>query len=47
MVRSADKISLTLTKVMKADDGEYSCRLINAVGETAGYTNLFVRQPVE
>jgi len=45
--RSADKISLTLRKVMMTDDGEYTCRLVNAAGETSGYTNLFVRQPVE
>jgi len=32
---------------MKIDDGEYTCRLVNAAGETTGYTNLFVRQPVE
>ena len=45
--RTDEKVRLTLRKVMRKDDGEYSCRLVNAAGETTGYTNLFVRQPVE
>jgi len=45
--KSDEKIRLTLKKVMRQDDGEYSCRLVNSAGETTGYTNLFVRQPVE
>ena len=45
--KSDDRVRLTLTKVMKTDDGVYSCRLVNAAGETTAHTNLFVRQPVE
>ena len=45
--KSEELVRLTLRKVMRKDDGEYSCRLVNAAGETTAFTNLFVRQPVE
>jgi hypothetical protein len=45
--RTADEVSLTIKKVMRTDDGEYSFRMTNAAGEETCYAKLYVQQPVE
>ena len=45
--RTAEEISLTIKKVLRTDDGEYSAHIANAAGDARSFANLFVRQPVE
>lgn len=44
--RTEDEVSLTITKVMKADDGEYQCRLVNPAGEASCFARLFAQYHV-
>ena len=45
--KTAYEVSLTIKKVMRTDDGEYSFRMANAAGETTSFAKLFVQEPEE